>query len=99
MKGAILRLIVDYPREWDSLIDEAGLRKHTADCFEFHLVKRPQFEARVRIAEGQVVSSLSPLELLDQYWRAAKVDKAEDLAALQSLAREIISEDQTDSER
>lgn len=98
MKGAILRLIVDYPREWDSLIDEAGLRRHTADCFEFHLVKRPQFEARVRIAEGQVVSSLSPLELLDQYWRAAKVDKAEDLSALQALAQEIISEDRSDGE-
>ena len=27
MKGAIVRLIVDYPREWDTLIDEITLRK------------------------------------------------------------------------
>jgi len=99
MNGTVLRLIVDYPREWDTLIDDAELRRHTANCFEFHLVKRPQFEARVRIAEGQVASSLSPLELLDQYWRAAKVDKTEDLVALQSLAQEIISEDQSDIEQ
>ena len=98
MAGAILRLIVDYPREWDTFIDETELRKHTTECFEFHLVKRPQFEARVRLAEGQVVSSLTPLELLNQYWRAAKVEKAEDVSALQSLAQEIILEDRSDEE-
>ena len=88
-----MRLIVDYPREWDTLIDEPALRKLAEKAFEFHLVKRPQIEARVRIPDGQAVSSLSPLDLLDQYWRSAKVDKAEDLSTLESLAQEIISED------
>ncbi len=92
LDGAIVRLIVDYPREWDTLIDEPALRKHAEKAFEFHLVKRPQIEARVRIPDGQAVSSLSPLDLLDQYWRSAKVDKAEDLSALETLAQEIISE-------
>ena len=91
LQDAIVRLTVEYPREWDTLIDDAALRKYAENAFEFHLVKRPQFESRIRIAEGQVVSSLSPLDLLDQYWKAAKVDKAEDVDALQKLAQEILS--------
>jgi exonuclease SbcD len=93
LQDAIVRLTVEYPREWDTLIDDAALRKYAENAFEFHLVKRPQFESRIRIAEGQVVSSLSPLDLLDQYWKAAKVDKAEDISALQKLAQEILSEE------
>lgn len=90
MSGAIVKLIVEYPRELDTLIDESALRKHAEEAFEFHLVKRPQIEARVRIPEGQVVSSMSPLDLLGQYFDSAKVEDAEEL---KKLAQEIISED------
>jgi exonuclease SbcD len=90
INGAIVRLIVDYPREWDALIDETALRKYAESAFEFHFVKRPQIEARVRIPEGQAVSSLSPLDLLEQYFDSAKVKDAE---ALKKLAQEIISGD------
>jgi exonuclease SbcD len=93
LQDAIVRLTVEYPREWETLIDDAALRKYAENAFEFHLVKRPQFEARIRIPEGQVVSSLSPLDLLEQYWKAAKVDKTEDIGALQKLAQEILSEE------
>jgi len=48
----------------------------------------------VRIPEGQVVSSMSPLELLSQYFDSAKVEDADDL---QKLAQEIISEDSLDT--
>ena len=94
MSEAIVRLSVEYPREWDTLIDETALRKYTENTFEFHLVKRPQSEARVRIAEGQVVSSLSPLDLLSQYFDASK---AKDADELKKLAQEIISEDTLDT--
>jgi hypothetical protein len=57
-------------------------------------VKRPQSEARVRIAEGQVVSSLSPLDLLGQYFDASK---AKDADELKKLAQKIISEDPLDT--
>jgi len=93
MSEAIVRLVVDYPREWDALIDESALRKYTEGTFEFHLVKRPQSESRVRIPEGQVVSSLSPLDLLAQYFDAAKT---RDTDELQKLAQEIISSDEED---
>ena len=93
MTEAIVKLTVEYPRELDVLIDESALRKYTECCFEFHLVKRPKSEARVRIPEGQTVSSLSPLELLTQYFEAAKVKES---AELQQLAREIIADDALD---
>jgi hypothetical protein len=72
--GAILRLTVEYPRDWESLIDDAALREYAAPAFEFHLVKRPQMETRVRLPDDQAVGSLSPLELLDLYWRASHTD-------------------------
>ena len=90
MSEAIVKLVVEYPRELDTLIDESALRKYAEDAFEFHLVKRPQIESRVRIPEGQVVSSMSPLDLLEQYFDSAKIEDADEL---KSLAEEIISED------
>lgn len=92
LQGAIVRLTVEYPRELDSLIDEPELRRYTGETFEFHLVKRPQMEARIRLPADQTVSSLSPLDLLDQYWRAAHVDSDES-RALQKLAEEILAQD------
>jgi exonuclease SbcD len=88
LEGAIVRLTVEYPRELDPLIDEAVLRKYAEGAFEFHLVKRPQIEARIRLPADQTVSSLSPLDLLDQYWRASHMEEAEEL---QKLAQEIIA--------
>ena len=92
ISDAIVKLTVEYPREWDALIDESALRKFASDAFEFHLVKKPKIEARVRIPEGQVVSSMSPLELLGQYLDSAKVNDADEL---KKLAQEIISDEQS----
>jgi exonuclease SbcD len=90
MSDAIIKLVVEYPRELDTLIDESALRKHAEKAFEFHLVKRPQIESRVRIPEGQVVSSMSPLDLLGQYFDMTKVTNADEL---KKLAQEIIAEE------
>jgi exonuclease SbcD len=90
MSEAIIKLTVEYPREWDALIDEPELRKYAGNAFEFHLVKRPRIESRVRIPEGQVVSSMSPFDLLAQYFDAAKVGEKDEL---QKLAQEIISDE------
>jgi len=90
MEGAIVRLVVEYPRELESLIDDSDLRRYTEKTFEFHLVKRRQIEARVRLPADQTVSSLSPLDLLDLYWRSSHMDPA-DMEALRKLANEILS--------
>ena len=91
ISDAIVKLVVEYPREWDALIDEPALRKYAEGAFEFHLVKKPKVESRVRIPEGQVVSSMSPLDLLAQYFDAAKVNDADEL---NKLAREIILDEE-----
>jgi exonuclease SbcD len=91
LQDAIVRLTIEYPRDWEALIDDAALRDYAKGAFEFHLVKRPQIEARVRIPEDQSVGSLSPLELLDLYWRASHTEDQE-LDALNRLASEVIED-------
>jgi exonuclease SbcD len=89
--GAIVRLTVEYPRDWEALIDDAALREYSKESFEFHLVKHPQIEARVRIPDDQTVGSMSALDLLDLYWKASHT-KDEDLEALTKLASEVIAD-------
>jgi len=92
LKDAIVRMVVVYPREWEALIDEAALRALTEDTFEFHLVKRPQLQARVRLPEGRAASNLSMAELLDIYWNASNPDMhPEKKEQLNQLAKTIMT--------
>lgn len=90
LEGAIVRLVVEYPVEWEPLINESELRKKAEPCFEFHLIRRPQREARLRLPNDTAISSLTPLDLLEKYWRSLDHDDVES-QELQTLAREIIS--------
>ncbi|GAB4582056.1 MAG: exonuclease SbcCD subunit D [Anaerolineales bacterium] len=90
LKDAIFRLILEYPRDWEPLIDENALRTYCKDCFEFHLIKRPQAEIRARLGDNQTIGSLTPLELLDLYWKSTHTDPAE-AETLQKLAQDILS--------
>jgi exonuclease SbcD len=92
LEGAIVRLVVDYPREWESMIDDAAIREYAAGAFEFQFVKRPQMDARVRLPEGQLAGKMPPLELLEVYWKANAVEP-EAMAKLQSLATQIIQDE------
>lgn len=93
LKDAIFRMIIDYPKELEALIDETTLREAAADAFEFHLVKRPQIQARVRIPEDKSVGELSPYDLLDIYWKSAHLeDKNREVLA--KLAKDVIEEEQ-----
>ena len=93
MVDAIVRLTLDYPREWDNLVDEPALREYAKVAFEFHLVRRPQIETRLRLPDDRSLSSLPPLELLDLYWKTinARTDEVEEL---HNLAAQIVSSDQ-----
>ena len=91
LEGAIIRMVVVYPREWEALIDEAALRALADDAFEFHLVKRPQMQARVRLPEGRTAGNLSTAELLDIYWNASNPDlNPEKKEQLNQLAKNIM---------
>lgn len=89
MEGAIVRLVLEYPREWEAMVDEAALRDHASGAFEFHLVKRPQMETRIRLPEDQNFGSLTSLELLELYWKSMHTEPAE-IDALQALAEDVI---------
>ncbi len=93
LEGAIVRLTVEYPREWEALIDDAALRKQAEGAFEFHLIKRPQMEARIRLPEDQAIGSLDALQLLDKYWDTYHTE-ADEKEALAKLAAEVIASGQ-----
>lgn len=90
MEDAIVRLVLEYPRDWETLIDEAALRELAAGAFEFHLVKRPQMETRIRIPEDKTIGGMTAEELLEIYWKSAHTE-VEDLEELTRLAKEIIA--------
>jgi exonuclease SbcD len=89
MEGAIVRLTIDYPREWETQIDETPLYQQAASAFEFHMVKRPQMDARVRLPEDQSVGSLSPIQLLEIYLNASHTDTKE-VPGLLQLGAQVI---------
>ena len=91
LSGAIVRLVVEYPRDLEKLIDEAALREHTKSALEFHFVKRPQIDARVRLPADQSIAALSPFELLDTYWSTLHLPEDE-TTRLQALARQVLSD-------
>ncbi len=90
IEDAILRLTVEYPRDLEIFLDEPLLRQASANTFEFHLVRRPQEEARLRIPGDKTVASLSPSELLDLYWKSIKT-KPDEHQTLEQLASSIFS--------
>lgn len=91
MAGAVVRFVIEYPRDWETLIDEAALHTYAAEAFEFHLIKKPQMDGRVRLPDDKAIDGLSPLELLDLYWRAGHTP-ADEASALKRLAVEIIQQ-------
>ncbi len=93
LKDAIIRLVLEYPRAWDPLIDEPAIRELVKESFEFHYVKQPQSKVRIRLKKDRVIGSLSPEELLDQYWEISQTPKDE-IKSLNKLAQEIIHPNQ-----
>jgi exonuclease SbcD len=93
LKDAVVRLVLEYPRAWDPLIDETAIRDLVKDSFEFHFVKQPQTEPRIRLPKNKAIGTLSPQELLDQYWQVSQTPKDE-IKTLNELASEILQPDQ-----
>ena len=89
LKSAILRLVAVYPRDWEALIDEPAIRRAAEGAFEFHFIRRPRVQVRLRLAGDKSIASLKPVELLDLYWKS--IPPADEPAeALDVLAGEII---------
>ncbi len=88
MADAIFRLVVYYPREWDALIDESDIRRKAESAFEFHFIRRPQIQARIRLPQDKSVSEIPPIEVLNQYWKVMPA-AGRDTETLNKLAENI----------
>ena len=93
IKDAVVRLVLEYPRAWDPLIDESAIRELVKGSFEFHFLKQPQSESRIRLPKNRAIGTLSPEELLDQYW-ITSLTPEDEIQSLNKLAQEIIHLDQ-----
>ncbi|MCD4802544.1 MAG: metallophosphoesterase, partial [Anaerolineales bacterium] len=97
MKDAVVRLVLEYPRAWAPLIDDKAIQEYASGAFEFHFVKRPQMDERIRLPQDQTVGDLAPQELLEKFWQASHVPE-EDAEALQALAASIITGEEEEAE-
>ena len=93
LQEAIVRLVLEYPRAWDALIDEPAIRELVKGSFEFQFLKQPQYEPRIRLPKDRVIGSLTPEELLDQYWKVSKTP-ADEIKSLNQIARDIFHSDE-----
>jgi pyridoxal/pyridoxine/pyridoxamine kinase len=89
--------ILNAPRAWAPLIDDRVIQEYASDAFEFHFVKRPQMDERIRLPQDQTVGDLTPAELLQKYWQASHVPEA-DVKALQELAAVILQDEGEETE-
>jgi hypothetical protein len=90
LKDAIVRLTIEYPRDWEALIDEPALRSYCAAAFDLHLIRRGLVEARLRLSSDEQFNLASSAELLKKYWDIVKIN-AEEQTALEQLSQEIIA--------
>jgi DNA repair protein SbcD/Mre11 len=91
LENAVVRLVIEYPYQWEPLLDEAALRQAAENAFEFHLVRRPQLETRLRLPADRTISSLNALELLGKYWEVLNTQPLE-AGELQRLAEDLLKE-------
>ncbi len=91
IEGAICRVQLAYPRDWEPLLDEAAIREHFRGALSLQLLKRTLAENRARLGDTAAVERLSPVELLDLYWQTTGLD-ADEAEAMRALAREVLQE-------
>ncbi len=90
MNDAVVRLVLEYPRAWAPLIDDGAIQDYALGAFEFHFVKRPQMDERIRLPQDQTMGDLTATELLEKFWQASHVPE-DDVEALQALAASILA--------
>lgn len=89
IEGAVCRVQLTYPQDWEPMLDERRIYDHFRDAFSFHIRKHRLTANRSRLGDTAAVESLTPLGLLDLYWRSIDLPEQEQ-AAMQQLAREVI---------
>jgi len=91
VKGAICRVQLNYPRDWEPLLDENALNDYFAAALSMQIQKHRQLENRVRLGDTVAVEEMTAADLLSTYWRTSGLDEAE-IEAMQALAAEVIEQ-------
>jgi hypothetical protein len=86
---AVCRLRLTYPADWETLLDEVALNAYFSPALSFQIQKHRLSDRRARLGDTAAVESLSPAELLDQYWQTIGLDD-EEAAAMQALVGDIL---------
>ncbi len=89
VSGAICRVQLNYPRDWEPLVDEKAIEDRFQEAFSLQIQKHRQMEKRARLADTAGVESLAPAELLEKYWQSIGLE-GEEAQQMQSLAHEVL---------
>ena len=95
--GAICRLKLSYPVDWEPLLDEKRIDSHFEQAFSLQIQKNRLSEKRARLGDSLSVESLTPLQLLEKYWLSTGLE-LDEIQSMQTLAKEILSESQETSQ-
>jgi len=89
--GAICRLKLSYPIDWEPLLDEKRIAGYFEQAFSLQIQKNRQSEKRARLGDTASVESLTPLQLLETYWLSTGLE-SDEIKSMQALAQEILTE-------
>jgi exonuclease SbcD len=87
--GAVCRVQLTYPRDWESLLDEKAIQDHFSEALSVQIQKHRQLDKRTRLGDTLAVESMTPQELLDTYWKTIGLD-VDEAEVMQQLAAEIL---------
>lgn len=88
----IARLTLVYPRDLETMIDEARIYDYFKGAFSFQLNKKPISDVRARLGDSFEASSMTPTELLELYWKRQHIEDQAERERLQKLAEELIAQ-------
>ncbi len=95
LDGAICRVMLTYPREWESLLDEKRILERFERALSVQIQKLRLLDRRARLGDTLAVDELSAMDLLETYWLTRDFSSQE-IDVLQALARDIIVEVDTE---
>ncbi|MBK8984516.1 MAG: exonuclease SbcCD subunit D [Chloroflexi bacterium] len=87
--GAICRVQLSYPQDWEPLLDENALNDYFATALSVQIQKHRHLEKRARLGDTVAVEELTPADLLAAYWRSSGMGQAE-IEEMQVLAAEVL---------
>ena len=90
VEGAVCRLQLRYPRDWENMLDESRIHERFSGAFSFKIQRHHTSGSRARLGDTVAVESLTPMELLETYWHTKEMEPDE-MEAMRELAQSVLS--------